>query len=76
MSVLNDLIDGAVDLTKATGEATSAKIYSVLAAVSLILVLVFLLILFVVEPMSATVLTVVLVLALAYVLTQRSGTIR
>lgn len=76
MSVLNDIVNGAVEVTTAAGEYTAAKIYSLLAAVSLLLILLFLLVLFLVEPMSATLITVVLVVAAAYIITQRDIGIR
>lgn len=69
MGVLSDLIDGTVEVTTATVDETAAKIYSLAAGIGVLLVLLFLLVLFFVEPMSATVLTVVLIVAAAYVLT-------
>lgn len=75
MGVASDLINGTVDVLTAGGEYAAAKFYSLLAGVTLLLVLLFLLILFFVEPLSATFITVVLVIAVAYVLTRSDGEI-
>lgn len=69
MGVLSDLINGTVEVTKATAETTVAELYSAAAAIGIFLILVFLLILFFVEPVSATILTVLLIVAVAYILT-------
>ena len=69
MGVVSDIIDGAVEVTTSTVDATTAKIYSLAAGIGVLLVLLFLLILFFIEPVSATVLTIILILAVAYVLT-------
>lgn len=69
MGVVSDIIDGAVEVTTSTVDATTAKIYSLAAGIGVLLVLLFLLVLFFVEPISATLLTIVLILAVAYVLT-------
>lgn len=70
MGLLTHIVDGAVDVTTAGGEYAAAKIYSILAGVALLAILIFLLILFFLEPLSATLITIVLVLGVAYVLTR------
>jgi membrane-anchored protein YejM (alkaline phosphatase superfamily) len=75
MGVLTHLIDGFEDVATAGGEYAAAKIYSILAAVGLLLVLVFLLVLFFVEPMSATLITLIVIVAAAYVLTRSDSEI-
>lgn len=69
MGVIGDLIDGTVEVTTAAVDETATKIQSIAWGVGVLLVLLFLLILFFIEPVSATVLTVLLIVAVAYILT-------
>lgn len=66
MSVISDLVDGIVQVTDSTGEALETKIRAILIGVSLVLVLLFLLILFFVEPFSATLLALAGIGVIAY----------
>lgn len=69
MGLLSDIVDGTVEITTATVDETATKITSIAWGVGILLVLLFLLALFFIEPLSATLLTVILVVATAYVLT-------
>lgn len=75
MGAITKLIDGAVEVTTAGGELAAEKLRAGAALIGLILVLLFLLIMFAVEPITATILAVVIVLAAAYVLTSSDSEI-
>lgn len=67
MSVISDAINGAVEVTTGTAELAAAKIYSIAAGVGLLLVLLFLLVLFFMEPVMAMAVTIALILAAVYI---------
>lgn len=73
MGVLSDLIDGIVQITESTVDATGEKLRGLFALSGVIIVLLFLLILFAFYPMMALALGIVLVLAVAYVLANNDG---
>ena len=75
MGVLSDIIDGVVEVSTAGGELAAEKLRAGAALIGLVLVLLFLLIMFAVEPITATILAVVIVLAAAYVLTSSDSEI-
>lgn len=66
MSILTDLIDGVTQTANAGARTAEAKTKAIFGIVALLLVLLFLLILFAIEPLSATGLTIVAIVAGAY----------
>ena len=73
MGVLSDLIEGTVRVTETAGEATGEKLRGIFTIAGVIIILLFLLIIFAFEPMTAMVLGVALILGGAYVLANNDG---
>lgn len=73
--VLSDVIDGIVEITTETGELASERLRGIVVLVAIALVLLFLLFVFLIEPVSGTLLALALIVLAALYMRRSSSDI-